>query len=226
MAEDQTTETLEEKVEQRKENRRRHLKALRSLIFRILTLALVLYILVFHLVGVTVMPNADMYPRIDFGDLVIFYRLETRIHAQDVVALEKPTAALQESYLEIQAVQETIQAEKTWWRKALDWLGFPDPNEPEKSLFVCRVVAGPGDTVEISESERLIVNGHAMIESNIFYRTPQYVGFVEYPLTLGEDEYFVLADYRVGGVDSRFFGPVHQDEILGPVITILRRNNL
>ena len=39
--------------------------------------------------------------------------------------------------------------------------------------FICRVVAGPGDTVEISESDRLLVNGNAMIGRN------QY--FLQYP---------------------------------------------
>ena len=108
----------------------------------------------------------------------------------------------------------------------MDWLGFKDPAEPEKTLYICRVVARPGDVVEISDAERLVVNGNTIIESNIFYSTPEYTGFVEYPLTLGDDEYFVLADYRKNGADSRFFGAVHKDEILGTVITIMRRNNL
>ena len=68
--------------------------------------------------------------------------------------------------------------------------------------------------------------GTVMCVRDIFYNTPEYAGFVSYPLTLGENEYFVLADYRNGGADSRFFGPVRKDEIDGTVITILRRNNL
>ena len=31
---------------------------------------------------------------------------------------------------------------------------------------------------------------------------------------------------RVGGNDSRWFGPVNKREILGTVITVVRRNNL
>ena len=216
----------EQKAARRSKLHKRHMRALRNLILRILMLALVVYILFFHLVGVTVMPNGDMYPRIDAGDLVVYYRLEHNIHAQDIVVLEKPTASLEESYEEIEAMEAETQAEKTAIRKALDWLGFRDPAEPPKTTFVCRVVAGPGDTVQISEGERLMVNGNTMIESNIFYATPEYTGFVNYPLTLGEGEYFVLADYRNGGADSRFFGPVREDDILGTVITILRRNNL
>ena len=51
-------------------------------------------------------------------------------------------------------------------------------------------------------------------------------GYLEYPIVLGEEEYFVLSDTRNGGVDSRCFGPVNLDEIQGIVITLLRRNNL
>lgn len=215
-----------EKKEQRAKLHKKHVRAFRDLILRVLFLALVVYILFFHLVGLTVMRTGDMYPRIDHGDLVLFYRLEENIHAQDIIVFQKPTAALELSYEERQEMEAAAVREKDTLRKTLDWLGFVDPADPPKTQFICRVVAGPGDTVQISEGERLIVNGNAMIENGIFYNTPEYVGFVEYPLTLGEDEYFVLSDYRSGGADSRFFGAVRKDEILGTVITIVRRNNL
>lgn len=205
--------------------RKRHLRALRSLLIRVLLLALVVYILFFHIVGITIMPSGDMYPRIDAGDMVVYYRLENTVRAQDVIVFRKPTASLDLAYHQ-QENAETARPEKTAIRKALDWLGFADPADPPMTTFVCRVVAGPGDTVEVTDGERLLVNGNAVIETNIFYNTPRYEGFVEYPLTLGENQYFVLADYRNGGADSRFFGVVNRDEILGTVITILRRNNL
>lgn len=227
----------ERKAENRKRNRKRHLRALRDLILRMLSLALVLYVLFFHLVGVMMMPNADMFPRIDAGDLVLYYRLDQKIPAQSVVVFRKPTSSLEQSYDDREeSDEETVEAagtagstarpEKTQIRKILDWLGFADPADPPMTTFVCRVVAGPGDTVEIAESERLIVNGNAVVEPNIFYNTPEYTGFIEYPLKLGEGQYFVLADSRNGGADSRFFGAVNREEILGTVITIMRRNNI
>lgn len=218
--------TDEEKAAKRQKLHRRHMRALKDILIRLVLLCLVVYILFFHLVGVTVMPNGDMYPRIDAGDLVLYYRLEKTVHAQDIVVFEKPTAALDKSYEEHRETEVTASVEKNWWRKALDWLGFRDPADPPKTLFICRVVAGPGDTVEIDEGNHLSVNGNNVVETNIFYPTPLYEGFVEYPLTLGEGEYFVLADYRNGGADSRFFGAVRTDDILGTVITIARRNNL
>lgn len=91
--------------------------------------------------------------------------------------------------------------------------------------YVGRIVAVGGDTVDITDGGSLVINGNAVIEPNIYTSTPRYEGFVRYPLTLGEGEYFVLADYRNGGEDSRYYGAVTEKEVLGTVITVIRRNN-
>ena len=100
----------------------------------------------------------------------------------------------------------------------------PD-SEGKKNMYVLRVIATEGDTVEITE-DRLLINGHAVIESNIFYETFRYDGFTEYPITLKKDECFVLADRRNGGEDSRYFGIINKKDIVGTVITIIRRSKL
>ena len=98
--------------------------------------------------------------------------------------------------------------------------------EKEGTAYIGRVVARPGDTVEITEDADLKVNNSFVWEGNIFYDTPQYEGGIEYPVVLQEDQYFVLCDYRVGGKDSRYFGPVSETEVLGKAITVIRRNGL
>ena len=100
-----------------------------------------------------------------------------------------------------------------------------DKNAAKKVTALFFLSAG-GDTVEITDDEHLIINGNTMIERGIFESTPRYKGFVDYPLTLPENTYFVLVDKRDGGEDSRYYGPVKLDEILGTVITIVRRTNL
>ena len=160
-------------------------------LLRLIILLVLLWVLFFKLIGVIRMPTGDMYPRIDAGDLVMFYRLDTNPSAQDVVALRRTVP--------------TLSGEQT---------------------MVLRVVAVAGDTVEVTETGFLKINGNVMDERNIFYPTPRYEDYVEYPLTLEEGECFALADSRNGGTDSRFFGPVLNSEILGTVITIVRRNAL
>ena len=161
-------------------------------VIRLVVFLAVVWILFFQIIGVTHMNSGDMYPRLDAGDLLLFYRLDKNVKAQDVIVINKVT---------------------------------PDSGG-KKELFICRVVAVGGDTVEITEDQNLIVNGNAVVESNIFYRTPPYEGYTQYPIVLRTGQCFVLADSRVGGNDSRWFGPVNKKEILGTVITVIRRNNL
>lgn len=88
-----------------------------------------------------------------------------------------------------------------------------------------RIVAVPGDTVEIKNNS-LFINGNITTMATDYYSTPAYEGEVIYPLKLGDDEYFVLSDYREGAQDSRNMGPVRNNEIIGNVITILRRSQI
>ncbi len=92
--------------------------------------------------------------------------------------------------------------------------------------YTARVVAKGGDQVEITSDSQLRINGSTVIENDIFYKTAQYESDVTYPVILGEDEYFVLCDYREGAKDSRYYGAVTGAEIQGKVITVLRRSNL
>ena len=94
-----------------------------------------------------------------------------------------------------------------------------------KTNYIGRIVAVPGDTVDITDAEKLVINGNTMIESNVHTDTPRYEGFLEYPVKLGNDEYFILCDRRTGGEDSRYYGSVTKSEIKGKVITAVRRNN-
>lgn len=163
----------------------RRVKDFQMFILHALVLLGVLCVLFLKVVGFATVPNDDMYPRLDAGDLLLFYRLDADVKAQDIIVFEK-----------------------------------------NDTRYIGRVIAVGGDTVEITESESLIINGSTMMESNIFYSTPRYEGYVEYPLTLPQGSCFVLTDKRRGGEDSRYFGPVQTNEIVGTVITVLRRNNL
>ena len=76
------------------------------------------------------------------------------------------------------------------------------------------------------DAGQLIINGKAVSEPELHSTTPRYEGFVEYPVRLGEGEFFILADHRNGGEDSRYYGVVRTGDLLGTVITAIRRNHL
>ena len=80
-------------------------------------------------------------------------------------------------------------------------------------------------TEEVASKVRDMM-GSVVSEGDIYYSTPAYDSDVTYPLTLGEDEYFILSDYREGAKDSRQFGPVQRNQITGKVLTVLRRSGL
>ena len=98
--------------------------------------------------------------------------------------------------------------------------------QKEGIQYTGRVVAVPGDVVEITDESELMVNKNTVMEDNIFYTTPAYDSEVEYPLALKEDQYFILCDNREGAKDSRSFGVVDTSEIKGKVITIVRRSGI
>lgn len=114
-----------------------------------------------------------------------------------------------------------------YYRLANEWaVGDVMVFEKDGERYVGRIVARGGDTVEVTDQATLVVNGSTVLESDIYYTTPKYDNGPDYPLTLAEDEFFVLCDYREGARDSRYFGPVSADEVKGKVITVVRRSGL
>ena len=86
---------------------------------------------------------------------------------------------------------------------------------------VRRVVAVAGDTVDFKDG-RLVINGSAQEEREIHEETYRYETDVEFPLTVGEGEIFVLGDGREHSTDSRVYGTVPVNKTLGKVTMIIR----
>ena len=94
---------------------------------------------------------------------------------------------------------------------------FRYPKDP-RQYFIKRIVALPGEKITISASSVTIYNenwleGRLLNESSYLpagVRTPG-----EVDLKLGPDEYFVLGDNRNSSLDSRGFGGVPRENIVG-----------
>lgn len=89
-----------------------------------------------------------------------------------------------------------------------------------------RIVAVPGDKVEITEEGVLMINDSPVVENNATGMTFPYDTEIHYPLSLGTGEYFVLSDQREGGKDSRYYGALTKEMIKGKIMTVIRSQNI
>ena len=88
--------------------------------------------------------------------------------------------------------------------------------ESQHENFIKRIIGLPGETVQIVGG-RVYINGE-LLESDVYGNELMInPGRASQPITLGEDEYFVLGDNRNGSADSRTeeVGNVDKSRIIG-----------
>lgn len=98
--------------------------------------------------------------------------------------------------------------------KRYDIVVFPYRYE-ENTYYIKRIIGLPGETVQISDGE-VYING-ARLNEHYGNEVIEDPGSAAEPITLGDDEYFVLGDNRNNSQDSRAsnVGLIHRDELLG-----------
>ena len=88
---------------------------------------------------------------------------------------------------------------------------------PDETTFVKRIVAGPGDTLSI-EDGLPIVDGEA-VEADHIAECGNGLGCdLPKEITIPPDHYFMMGDNSGASDDSRFWGPVPSDWIIGKVV--------
>jgi signal peptidase I len=100
--------------------------------------------------------------------------------------------------------------------EAGDIIVFNPPNE-SSIPYVKRVVAVGGDTVDLRDG-RLHVNGRLVDIPQARGSTQPQAPRVTYPFAVPEGDVFVLGDNRLSSSDSRTFGSVPVENIIGKVI--------
>ena len=101
--------------------------------------------------------------------------------------------------------------------QAGDIIAFPFRGNPSE-LYIKRIWGVPGDVIDF-QNNRFIVNGQVpefeFAQIDIFSRGDIYL-----PMTVGEDEFFVLGDNLNSSKDSRHnaVGSVSQRDMLGRVV--------
>ncbi len=96
-----------------------------------------------------------------------------------------------------------------------DIIVFPYQYE-ENTYYIKRIIGLPGETVQVLGGY-VYINGE-VLESDIYgAEVMNSSGIAADPITLGEDEYFVLGDNRNHSSDSRdpSVGILHRDDLMG-----------
>ncbi len=91
-----------------------------------------------------------------------------------------------------------------------------DDTSANNPLLIKRVIGTPGDVIEIQQGQ-VYINGTALNEPYIFEPcTTQSCDDSRWEL--GANEYFMMGDNRNNSRDSRAFGPIVRERIIGEAI--------
>ena len=92
---------------------------------------------------------------------------------------------------------------------------FKYPVNPEKD-FIKRVIGLPGETLEIRES-KLYINGEFVEQPFL----PPGLSYGSYgPVTIPQGQYFMMGDNRNNSEDSRFWGMLPKENVIGKTLLI------
>jgi signal peptidase I len=148
-------------------------------------------------------PTGSMIPTLQVGQRVLVQRVSyhfTDPEVGDIVVFHPPKGA----------DSETCGLEPLPPREAC-----PEPvPEPSDTNFIKRVVATPGDTLKVVDGHA-IVNGERVPDD---FARPCGGGRgcnLPQEITIPPDHYFMMGDNRGFSDDSRFWGPVPSDWIIG-----------
>ena len=97
---------------------------------------------------------------------------------------------------------------------------FRFPKNTEE-FFIKRIIGLPGESVEIKRGKVILYNqehpeGWVLDESA--YIGPDVLTQDMPRVQIGEDQYFLMGDNRMFSYDSRAFGPVGKDKVIGRVL--------
>jgi signal peptidase I len=214
-----TTETatavptrVERRRRERREKRQKRAKGPLSFLKELPVLLLVAFLLALliktFLVQAFYIPSASMENTLLVGDRVLVNKLVYRFHPPrrgDIIVFEEPNPV--------------AEPHRSPFSAFIHWLteGLGVSSDPEKD-FIKRVIALPGETIEIEEG-RVFIDGKEIQEP---YLNPQRDLSSFGPKKIPPDRLFVMGDNRANSNDSRRgLGLIPYDKVVGRAFVII-----
>lgn len=97
---------------------------------------------------------------------------------------------------------------------------FRYPKNPSQ-FFIKRVIGLPGEKIQIKNNKITIFNSEnpdGIVLDEGAYLSPNIITSGDFVITLKDDQYFVLGDNRGASSDSRSWGPVPEEDVVGRVL--------
>ena len=152
-------------------------------------------------------PSGSMLPQLQLYDRVVVSKLAYKLHDPhrgDIVVFDAPNAKVGRQSPDRGPVGNLLHY-------VGERVGVVQPSTDE---FIKRVVALPGESVEGREG-RVLVNGRQLTEPYLAQGT---VTSTFGPVTVPDGMLWVMGDNRGNSADSRVFGPIKQDTVVGRAV--------
>lgn len=153
-------------------------------------------------------PSSSMEDTLQVNDRVLVTKFEYQfgeVSRGDVIVFDDPRGGFEE------APESVIDSAV---RNVLESVGLRTP----RSEFIKRVIGMPGDVVEGRDGD-VWVNDIRLVEP--YLKDPTYVHLEFGPVIVPDGMYFVMGDNRASSQDSRFFGPIPGEDIVGRAFVII-----
>jgi signal peptidase I len=154
-------------------------------------------------------PSGSMEPTLDIGQRVLVNRVGYHLgdpEVGDIVVFHPPEGADTS-----QTCGVTVNGRQPWETGEL----CPQPvGQEDDTNFIKRIVAGPGDRLSVKHGHP-VVNGVMAEEHFIKPCVSGRECNLPKTITIPPDSYFMMGDNRGSSDDSRFWGPVPRDWIIG-----------
>ncbi|RZP20789.1 MAG: signal peptidase I [Candidatus Actinomarinales bacterium] len=153
------------------------------------------------IVQIYYIPSASMEPTLNIDDRVIVLKdkfINVNYEIGDVIVFYNPNYAYKKN-----TFQEFYESLQVW--------NFNNEQLTIDTAFIKRVIGLEGDVIQINKNGEILNNGIILeidnvIEENIY---KDFVYIVE------KNTIFVLGDNRKNSIDSRIYGAINKEQIIG-----------